>query len=51
MRYFNVMHFINVIILEEAIFSGSLPFSGVALLNWFSKSSNFEEGFNDNELL
>ena len=37
--------------LEEAIFSGSLPFSGVALLNWFTKSSNFEEGFNDNELL
>ena len=37
--------------LEEAIFSGSLPFSGVALLNWFTKCSNFEEGFNDNELL
>ena len=48
MRYLNVMHFINVI---EAIFSGSLPFSGVALLNWFTKSAKFEEGFNDNELL
>ena len=36
--------------LDEAIFSGS-SFSGVALLNWFTKSSNFEEGFNDNELL
>ena len=27
-----------------------LLFSGVALLNWFTKSSNFKEGFNDNEL-
>ena len=36
--------------LDEAIFSGSLLFSGVALLNWFTKSSNFK-GFNDNELL
>ena len=36
---------------RKAVFSGSLPFSGVALLNWFTKSSNFEEGFNDNELL
>ena len=36
--------------LDEAIFSGSLPFYGVALLNWFSKSSKFEEGFNNNEL-
>ena len=38
------MHFINV------IFSGSLPFTGVALLNWFSKSSKFAEDFNNNEL-
>ena len=46
------MHFINdIIYLDEAIFSGSLPISRVALLNWFSKSCNFEEGFNDNELL
>ena len=37
--------------MDEAIFSGLLPFSGVVLLNWFTKSSNFEEGFNDNELL
>ena len=37
--------------LDEAIFSGSLSFSGVALLKWFTKSSIFEEGFNDNELL
>ena len=37
--------------MEEAIFSGSLPFSGVVLLNWFTKSSNFVEGFNDNEIL
>ena len=36
--------------LDEAIFSGSIPFSGVALSNWFMKSSKFEEGFNDNEL-
>ena len=36
--------------LDEVIFSGSLPFSGVALLNWFTKSSKFEEGFNNNEL-
>ena len=33
------------------MFSGSLPFSGVTLLNWFTESSKFEEGFNDNELL
>ena len=37
--------------LHKEIFSGSLLFSGVALLNWFTKSSKFEEGFNDNELL
>ena len=37
--------------LDEQTFSGSLVFSGVALLNWFTKSSRFEEGFNDNELL
>ena len=36
--------------LDEDIFSGSLPFSGVALLHWFTKSSKFE-GFNDNGLL
>ena len=35
--------------LDEVIFSGSLPFSGVALLKWFTKSSKFE-GFNNNEL-
>ena len=34
-----------------AFHQGSLPFSEVALLNWFTKSSSFEEGFNDNELL
>ena len=45
------MHFINVIIFGRSIFSGSLPFSGVELLKWFTKSSNFEEGFHDNELL
>ena len=37
--------------LDEEIFSKSLVFSGVALLNWFTKSSKFETGFNDNELL
>ena len=37
--------------LDETIFSGSLPFSGVALLNWFTKSSKFDKGLNDNELL
>ena len=36
--------------LDVAIFSGSLPFSGVASLNWFTKSSKFEEGLNNNEL-
>ena len=37
--------------LDEQTFSGSLLFSGVALLNRFTKSSRFEEGFNDNKLL
>ena len=37
--------------LDKAVFSGSFPLSGVVLLNLFTKSSNFEEGFNDNELL
>ena len=37
--------------LEEVIFGGPLPFCWVALLNWLTKSSNFEEGFNDYELL
>ena len=37
--------------LDEQTFSGSLLFSGVALLNWFIKSSRFEEDFDDNELL
>ena len=37
--------------LDEEIFSGSLLFFWVALLNWFTKSPKFEEGFNDNELL
>ena len=37
--------------MDEAIFSRSLPSSGVALLNWLTKSSKFEEGFRDNELL
>ena len=36
--------------LDEAIFLGLLPFSGVTLLKWFTKSSKFE-GLNDNELL
>ena len=27
-----------------------LLFSGVALLNWFTKSSKFGESFNNNEL-
>ena len=34
----------------KKFFSGSLLFSVVALLNWFTKSSKFEDGFNDNEL-
>ena len=46
-----VFHQCHNIWIDKAIFSGSLSFSGVALLNWFTKSSNFEEGFNDNELL
>ena len=36
--------------LDEKIFLRSLLFSGVALLKWFTKSSKFGEGFNDNEL-
>ena len=36
--------------LDEEIFSELLLFSGVALLNWFTKSCKLEEGFNDNEL-
>ena len=37
--------------MDEQTFSGSLLLSGVALPNCFTKSSRFEEGFNDNELL
>ena len=33
--------------MDEQTFSGSLVYSGVALLKWFIKSSRFEEGFND----
>ena len=36
---------------DEAIISGSLPFSWVALLKLFTKSSKFEEDFNDDLLL
>ena len=36
--------------LNEEVFSGSLLFSGVALLILFTKSSKFEDDFNDNEL-
>ena len=43
------MHFFTD--LDEEIFSGSLLFFGVALLNWFTKICKFEEGFNNNELL
>ena len=43
--------FLNVIIFGWKTLSGLLLFSGVALLNWFTKSSRFEEGFNDNEAL
>ena len=35
--------------LDEQI-SGSLLFSGEALLNWFTKSSRFKDGFKNNEL-
>ena len=45
------MHFINSLYLNETIISESLPFFCVALLNLFTKSSKFEEGFNDNENL
>ena len=31
--------------LDEEIFSGPLLFSEVALLNWFTESSRFGEGF------
>ena len=36
--------------LDEEIFLRSLLFSGVALSNWFTKSSTLGGGFNDNEL-
>ena len=45
-RYFNVMHFLNV----TEICSRSLVFSGLVLLKWFTKSFKFGKGFNDNEL-
>ena len=49
--YFNIMHFANIIIFRiEKIYAGSLLLSGVALLNWFTKSSKFGVGFNNNEL-
>ena len=41
------MHYLNVIIFNEEIFSGSMLFSVVAFLKWFTKSSKFEEDFND----
>ena len=37
--------------LDQQTFSGLLLFPGVALLNWFTKSSRVKEGFNDTELL
>ena len=37
--------------LDEEMLSASLLFSGVALLNWLTKSSKFGEGINNNELL
>ena len=46
-RYFNVIHFLNVVIFRWRNFF-KVIFSGVALLSWFTKSSKFEEGFNDN---
>ena len=54
-RYFNIMHFVNVMIFRWSNFSDFnfsviFPFSGVALLNWFTRSSKFEEGFNNNKL-
>ena len=36
---------------DEQTFSGSLLFPVVAMLNWFTKSARFEEGFNDKDLL
>ena len=37
--------------LDEQTFFGSLLFSGVAVLNLFTKSSRLKEDFSDNELL
>ena len=51
MKYFNVMHFLIVIIFKWRNFFGSLLFSGLALLTWFAKRSKLGEGFNDNEQL
>ena len=45
------MSCISMSYLDEEISSVSLLLSGVALLNWFIKISQFKEGFNGNELL
>ena len=45
------MSCISVSYLDEEISSVSLLLSGVALLNWFTKISQFKEGFNGNKLL
>ena len=44
-RYFSVMQFLNVKIFRWKFFFNSVLFSGAALLNRFTKSSEFE-GFN-----
>ena len=51
MRYFNVMHFVNIIIFRPRNIFRVVTFSGKALLNWFTKSSKFSDGFNNNGLL
>ena len=50
-KYFNVVHFLNVVIFGWKNFFWVVTILRVALLNWFNKSSRFVESFNDNELL
>ena len=49
-RYFNVVHFLNVIIFGWTNFFWVVTISSGSIVNWFTKSSRFE-GFTDNELI
>ena len=49
-RYLNVMHFINVIIFRQSNFFRVITIFWGSIVKLFTKSSKFEEGFNNNEL-